>query len=281
MRHSGKIRIGDVAEQVFVRAVKVAGVDVAVAFRNELVRAMPCHAALLWLLPEVYTHEVVKFPHTDILSAHIVLDIQVEHADQKIGVLRACHIKLAFLIGAERPQAGDELQIPEAFLAEKPVDTLAVFGAVAGEHRKNVKFRAVFSENGGSVHDLIKRVLPRGLFAEFVAVKIAVQAQPRKEIVLCEKTRPRIIDLRAVGLDAVKYGAVFFVFLPHRAHKMLKIRKTGQCRFTALKGERHAFAVRKGQRLFDQTFRRFRRHNAEAEVFAVFGNIAVKAVFAA
>ena len=62
---------------------------------------------------------------------------------------------------------------------------------------------------------------------------------------------------------------------------MLKIRKTGQCRFTALKGERNGFAVGKDQRFFNQARCRFMRHNAEAEVFAVFGNIAVKAVFAA
>ena len=174
LRHGGKIRIGNVAEQIFVRAVKITGVDVAVAFRNKLVRAMPCHAALLWLLPEVHTHEVVKFPHTDILSAHIVLDVEVKYANQKISVLGIRHVKLAVFRRTERPQAGDKLQIPKALFAEKTVDTLAVFGTIAGEHRKDVEFRTVLLENGGGVLNLMKCVLPRGRFTEFVAVEIAV-----------------------------------------------------------------------------------------------------------
>ena len=49
--HRAKIRFVNVAEQVFVGAVKVAGINIAVTFRNELVRAMPHNAALLGRLP--------------------------------------------------------------------------------------------------------------------------------------------------------------------------------------------------------------------------------------
>ena len=49
--HRAKIRFVNVAEQVFVGAVKVARINIAVTFRNELVRAMPHNAALLGLLP--------------------------------------------------------------------------------------------------------------------------------------------------------------------------------------------------------------------------------------
>ena len=49
--HRAKIRFVNVAEQVFVGAVKVAGINIAVAFRNELVRTMPHNAALFGRLP--------------------------------------------------------------------------------------------------------------------------------------------------------------------------------------------------------------------------------------
>ena len=49
--HRVKIRFVNVAEQVFVGAVKVARINIAVTFRNELVRAMPHNAALFGRLP--------------------------------------------------------------------------------------------------------------------------------------------------------------------------------------------------------------------------------------
>lgn len=49
--HRAKIRFVNVAEQVFVGAVKVARINIAVTFRNELVRAMPHNAALFGRLP--------------------------------------------------------------------------------------------------------------------------------------------------------------------------------------------------------------------------------------
>ena len=45
VRHRAKIRFVNVAEQIFVGAVKVTRVNIAVAFRNELVRTMPHNAA--------------------------------------------------------------------------------------------------------------------------------------------------------------------------------------------------------------------------------------------
>ena len=81
VRHRAKIRFVNVAEQVFIGAVKVARIYIAVTFRNELVRTMPHNAALLSLLPQKQPYPVVKLPHADILPTHIIFDIQIKYAN--------------------------------------------------------------------------------------------------------------------------------------------------------------------------------------------------------
>lgn len=79
--HGGKIGVPNIAEQIFIGTIEVAGINVPIAFRNELARAAPQDTALLGLLPQKEPHPVVELPHADILSARIILDIEVKDFD--------------------------------------------------------------------------------------------------------------------------------------------------------------------------------------------------------
>ena len=94
--HLLKIRFKNVAQQVFVRAVKIAGINVSVCFAYKLVRAMPFDSALFRGLTEEKPHPVVKLAYADVLVPHVVFYVKVKQLDQKISILLGCHIKLAF-----------------------------------------------------------------------------------------------------------------------------------------------------------------------------------------
>ena len=52
-----------IAKQIFIRTVKIAGVDVAVALANELPCAKAAHAALLSRAAQIKANPVVKLPN--------------------------------------------------------------------------------------------------------------------------------------------------------------------------------------------------------------------------
>ena len=96
--HSLKICFVNISEQIFVCAIEIAGINISVAFRNKLMRAVPHHSALLRLLTEKHSNPVIKLTNADILMANIILNIKVKHLNKKIAVLLGCHIKLALLV---------------------------------------------------------------------------------------------------------------------------------------------------------------------------------------
>ena len=190
------------------------------------------------------------------------------------------HIQFAFLFRVKRAQTRDKLQIPKSFLTEIGVNPFAVFGAVARQDRQNIKFRPVPLQSFGGGQYPIKGILTRRLFSEFIALKIAVKAQPDKKFVFCKEFCKIIVDLRSVGLNRIDNTAVFAVELFRRLNKMLKKRQTAEIRLSTLKGECNGLPVGKFKSLFDKNIRCLRRHHAEAEMLTVLGNIQIKAVFA-
>ena len=122
--------------------------------------------------------------------------------------------------------------------------------------------------------------MPRRLFAEFVAVEIAVKTKPDKKFVPGEKACPFVVDAGAVGLNTVINAAVLTVQFVYRVNKKPEKFFAGKCRFSALKGKGNALTVGKSKRLFNQRPCRVRGHNTEAEMLSVLGNVPVKAVFA-
>ena len=76
--HEREISIVNIAEQVFIRTVKVAGIYVAVGFAYKLMRAVAHNSALLRRLTEVQPDPVVKLTDADVLVSHIILDIKVK-----------------------------------------------------------------------------------------------------------------------------------------------------------------------------------------------------------
>ena len=129
--HLRKISIVNIAEQVFIRTVKVAGIYVAVGFAYKLMRAVAHNSALLCRLTEVQPDPVVKLTDADILVSHIILDIKVKQLYKEITILLGSHIQFAFFRRTERSQAGYKLKIAETLKAEKAVYPLNVFGTVA------------------------------------------------------------------------------------------------------------------------------------------------------
>lgn len=111
----GEVLFRYIAEQIFIRAIEITGVNISVAFGNELVRTVPHHSALLGGLAQEKAHPVIELAHADISVAHIVFNIKIKYFNQKIGILCACHIKLTLFVRIKRAQAGDKLQISEAF----------------------------------------------------------------------------------------------------------------------------------------------------------------------
>lgn len=65
----------DVSEQPFVRAVKVAGINVSVSFDNELMSAMTAKSALFAFLTEIKSDKIVKKTNRNIVSSDEILDI--------------------------------------------------------------------------------------------------------------------------------------------------------------------------------------------------------------
>ena len=93
-----EIGIMDIAQKVFVCAVKVAGINISVALADKLMRTMTGNTALFCRLTEVQTNPVIKLAYADVLVPHIVLDIEVKNFNQKIGVLFRRHIKFAVFV---------------------------------------------------------------------------------------------------------------------------------------------------------------------------------------
>lgn len=75
----------NVAQKVFVRAIKVAGVKISVALNNKLVGAVAAKAALLRPLAEEHSDVIVKKPDADVVPTDEVLDVKVERFDKKRG----------------------------------------------------------------------------------------------------------------------------------------------------------------------------------------------------
>ena len=94
--HEREIRIVNIAEQVFIGAVKIAGIYVAVGFAYKLMRAVTHNSALLCRLTEVQPDPVVKLTDADILMSHIILDIKVKQLYEEIGILIGSHIQFTF-----------------------------------------------------------------------------------------------------------------------------------------------------------------------------------------
>ena len=70
-----KVGVLDIAHIVAVYAIKVARIDLSVAFDDELVATMPFHTALLGIFKMRKAHEIVKLAYGSILAVHTVFEI--------------------------------------------------------------------------------------------------------------------------------------------------------------------------------------------------------------
>ena len=74
MCHNFKTYIINVAEQPLVCAVKIAGINVTVAFAHKLMGAMAAHSALLSFIAEIKSYVIIKLPDAYIFSSYKILD---------------------------------------------------------------------------------------------------------------------------------------------------------------------------------------------------------------
>ena len=242
--------------------------------------AVTAHSALLGRLTEIHSDKVVKVAYAHIIAPNEVLDIQIENADKKVGILLVRHIHFALGAVTERTQTWDKLQISEAFFSEIFVYTLGIFCTVACQHGKDIKFRTVFFHRVSRMENFEIRVFTLCVNPKTVALKISVKAETDKKFIPCEKFCPLIVDQSSVGLQTVKNPGIFSVKFFDRFGEAFKIRPACKQRLAALKGKGNAVAVGKIKRRSDELFRRVTVHYAEAEILTSRRNIAVKAVFA-
>lgn len=115
------IRVIDIAESIFVEAIKIAGENASVPFDDELAGAMPVLSALIGRESVRATDEVVKLSHADILPRPEVGVIAAEEIQEVIGVL-FCRQTMAAVFCPERLEAGDKLQISESQINKIPIN---------------------------------------------------------------------------------------------------------------------------------------------------------------
>jgi hypothetical protein len=82
--HSRKIRIENIAEQVFIRTVKVAGINISVTLTDKLMGTVTRKTALLRSLTEIHPHPVVKLSYAHIIAPYEILYVKVEDSDKKV-----------------------------------------------------------------------------------------------------------------------------------------------------------------------------------------------------
>ena len=138
-----KIRDLYIAQQIFVRAVKIAGINIAVAFANKLPCAKTVHSALLSRAAKVKAHPVVKLAHAYVSAFFIIFGIETENITKEIAVFSYRHKQIAFAVITERFQAGDELNVFKSLTLKKIVYLFSVSCRISRQDCKNIIFGSV------------------------------------------------------------------------------------------------------------------------------------------
>lgn len=131
------IRVIDIAESIFVEAIKIAGENASVPFDDELAGAMPVLSALIGRESVRATDEVVKLSYADILPRPEVGVIAAEEIQEVIGVLFCCQT-MAAVFCPERLETGDKLQISESQINKIPINFDDVARDFGRDDAKNV-----------------------------------------------------------------------------------------------------------------------------------------------
>ena len=191
----------NVSKQPFIGAVEITRIKISVAFNNKLMGAVTAERALLCPFSEIHSYIIVKLSDADIVSSHKVLDIQIENAYQKVGILSVCHIKPALLLAFKRAQARNELQIMKTVIPEVFIYLFASFGAVTGQNGQYIELHLMLLQKLRCFENSEICAFSVGINTEAVALAVSVKTQSDKELILPEKDAPFFVEQRSVSLN--------------------------------------------------------------------------------
>ena len=240
----------DVAQLVLREDEVVARIDIAVELHYPGVSAgfgQHAHTGLL-------AHPVGqgRVEELDEHLAHVLLDPLVEQRAEERAPLFGRHGEIrqphpvvlvhgsqvsSVRMGQDALHDGGELDVAATYLLEEAVELQRIVGIEVVHHRHGVPLHAVLVQQFDAVHHLHERG-PSLLVLAILVMELLrpVDADAHQPVVLLEEAAPLVRQHRAVGLDAVFYGAASRI-LPLQLHGLLIESQGAHQRFPAMPGE--------------------------------------------
>jgi hypothetical protein len=191
----------DVSQKPVAGYEKIAGIEVAVIFHDQVTSALRAIHAAFRNLPDPVLEEVIEQP-----DAHIRVSVPeplVEETAQELSIgLRfhreGRHARIVCL------QTGNELKIMESVFHQEMIDFIGMKHRVVVDHGEDIELRAVCFQPSAGIHNQAVHAFSfSGEAVQVVQFPGAVEADTHQKAAFGKKLRPGIIDENGIGLNGI------------------------------------------------------------------------------